>query len=125
MKILDNKYVSFAIRFLIAVARTPIVLYRLCTNPFYRDYFKDKYIRPYLNWKTYLLIAVLVVVGITGKIIHYRWYGIKVCWGEQWDTGRETKYGVLFNTCVIDTGRTDADGNKIWTKVNRDMNPGD
>lgn len=89
-----------------------------------KDYREDT-IEEYWNWKAKLALLCATIVAIMIGMVVWRAQPLWKCIGEEWDMGRDTKYGFVFNTCVIDSGRLDKDGNIIWTKVNLDAAPGD
>lgn len=74
-----------------------------------------------------VILALVVAFSLVIKINYFgeRWIGYKQCFGEEWDTGRDTKFGFIFNSCVIDSGKRDADGEVVWQKVKRDIAVGD
>lgn len=101
------------------------------------------------NWKTKLLTIVLVPAIIFGGLMSIErdkqavkvkdktgqiktemvgtstwgmWYD---CMMEQIDVGRETNFSIITGSCVIDSGKTDADGNVVWVKVKNDIASGD
>ena len=93
-------------------------------------HYRHEMIEEHWNWKSKILVAItlfLIVFGLALKVNYFneRWVGYKQCFGEEWDTGRDTKFGFIFNSCVIDSGKRDADGEVVWQKVKRDIAVGD
>lgn len=93
-------------------------------------HYRDEIIEKYWNWKSKIIVVLLTLVvafNLLTKIDYFghRWIGYKQCFGEEWDTGRDTKFGFIFNSCVIDSGKRDGDGEVVWQKVKRDLAVGD
>lgn len=84
-------------------------------------HYRHEVIEAYWNWKTKIGLVVLVIASIMFALFVYRAPQLWDCMGEQWEVGRETKYGFIFDTCVIDSGKRDADGGVIWVKTKRDI----
>lgn len=86
----------------------------------------------FFTWKKKVLLGcVLFTVGFSTVMIKTRdndkrtyknWWA---CVGDQWELGRETNYSIIFNSCVIDSGRKDANGEVIWVKAGNDRGLGD
>lgn len=92
----------------------------------YRHYFIEKYWR----WKAKTVCFILVILVVFSQVVKIdyfgtRWNTFKGCVGEEWDTGRDTKFGFMFNSCVIDSGKRDSNDEIVWQKVGRDFNVGD
>lgn len=111
--------------------------------------FRDSVIETYWTWKQKLLavflIPTIIFIGLmsierdkqavqvkdkTGKITTEMvgtstwgmWYD---CWMEEWDVERTTEFSIITGSCVIDSGRKDAEGQIIWSKVERDVAAGE
>lgn len=92
--------------------------------------YRHDFIEKHWNWKSKTIVAVLVIIFAFNQLIKIdylgvRWATYKGCWGEEWDTGRDTKHGFIFNTCVIDSGKRTDDGAVVWQKVQRDFAVGE
>lgn len=115
--------------------------YKFCSDWNYRDGVIDTH----WNWKMKLLTAVLVPAVIFCGAMSYErdkvavnqkngstqmvgtssWKLLYDCVAEEWDVGRETNFSILTGSCVIDSGKKEADGTIVWVKVARDIASGD
>lgn len=71
-----------------------------------------------------LLILVSTVLGGGYMLLTRAMTFYDTFWFER-DVGRETKFNFLSNTCVVDSGRKDADGNTMWVHCANDRGFGE
>lgn len=88
-------------------------------------HYRHEVIEEYWNWKTKVGLVLMIVAIALTSLFFYRAPQLWDCMGEQWEVGRETKYGFIFDTCVIDSGKRDSSDAIIWVKTKRDIAIGD
>ena len=88
-------------------------------------HYRHEVIEEYWDWKAKLGLTALVIAVVMLSMFIYRAPQLWDCVGEEWEVGRDTKYGFVFDTCVIDSGKRDSNGEPIWVKVKRDIAIGD